>query len=168
MHRTGHVGLGLLAASPLSWAALERGDPALALAVTTTVVALSTLPDVDEVLPGVEHRTWTHSIPFAALVGLLTGFGWWVLGTSVGRADPLVLAGQGGTAGAVAVLVHLLGDVVTPMGVAVLWPVSRRRRSLKIVPSNHRIANYLLLAGGAATWVVLVGDGAGLLPAVVR
>ncbi len=166
VHRTGHVGLGFLASIPQGLAALEGGRPRLALALTATIVVLSTLPDVDELVPGVEHRTWTHSLPFAIATGLATGFGWWLAATAVGLPGRRALAVLGGTAGTIAVLAHLLGDAVTPMGVAPLWPVARRRRSLDVVPSKNTLANYLLLTVGVVGWLVLVGSDAGLVPFV--
>lgn len=61
------------------------------------------------------HRRLTHSLIVAVVLG---AGGWWWYQTSVLGVIPLGLA--------YAILVHDLGDVVTPMGVPLLYPLSRR------------------------------------------
>ena len=136
------------------------------------MLSLAMLPDVDHRLPLISHRGVTHTLVFAALVGgvfaVVGALAGGALGPVVG--DPPVgtdgvlagvgLAGFGFVLGALTVCTHLLGDVLTPSGVALLWPLSNRRYTLGVTPAKSRLANYGLLAAGlaavgAAAWLAV-------------
>lgn len=92
-------------------------------------VVAALLPDIDHprsiisgYLPGIgavvrmgaSHRTWTHSVLFAAALCLVAYAG-------AGAVFP-----QPAIAVAAGVLSHLAADMLTPQGVPLLLPVSRR------------------------------------------
>lgn len=122
---------------------------------------LAMLPDVDHSLPLVPHRGPTHSLGFALLVaGAFAGVGL-VLGSAMEftAAAGIGLGAFGFVVGGAAVVAHLAADVLTPSGAPLLWPVSRRRYSLRLARADNLLWNYGLLVGGAvavATAVALV------------
>jgi len=175
VHRSGHVGFALLAWAPVGWVLATAGD-ALGLAVAggLAAVCLATLPDVDTLALGLEHRGPTHSLVFAlATAAAAACVGFWIgslpgLDVVLDAADPLAVparfavAGVAAAAGGLAVLSHLVGDVLTPMGVAPFWPLSRRRYTLDVAPAKSPALNYAALVLGVAAVVavaVTVGSG---------
>lgn len=157
VYRAGHLGLSLLVVLPVGLALVLAGRPDLAVLGEVCVLSVASLPDVDHELPLVSHRGVTHTIWFALLVGAGFGAAGWVLG---GRsATPAVpeLAVTGFAFGTLGICAHLLGDVLTPMGITPVWPLSKRTLTLGLVRANNPIANYGLLAAG------LVGTVAALL-----
>lgn len=173
MHRTGHYGAGLLAWAPVGYALLSI-DPALAFVGGLGVLLLSTLPDVDLALPFVAHRGVTHTLAFLlAVSGALAALGWHLGGTVEGAttgpaaaSGPAAGAAFGFMVGVVGVGSHLLSDVLTPMGVPLLWPVTDRRYSVQLTPSRNPVANWaLLLLGLLATAGALLVAGNVAVPA---
>jgi inner membrane protein len=160
----GHYGVSLLVFAPVGFALLQYGYPALALVAGATMLWLAMLPDVDHRLPVISHRGPTHSLPFALLVGVALGGVGSLLdagGKELGLAATLggvELTAVGFAVGVLAVVAHLLGDALTPMGVNFLWPVSSRRYSLSLWRADNRLANYGLFAAGVFVtvgWVYL-------------
>ncbi len=146
MYWPGHWGASLLLYAPVAFVLLPT-DPVLALAGGIGVLSLSRVPDVDLRLPFVSHRGVTHTMAFALAVGAALGGAAALLGRQAGLGDALVpFAAFVGVYGIVA---HLAADVVTPSGVPLLWPLSRRRYSLGLVRAGNTLANYLLLGAGA-------------------
>ncbi|MFC6825900.1 metal-dependent hydrolase [Halopelagius fulvigenes] len=168
MYQLGHYGVSLVVFSPVGFALLRLGRPELAFLTGAVMVGLAMLPDVDHRIPFVDHRGPTHSLPFAAAVGgAFAGAGQLLTsaGSDLGVALTLGPAGVGLPAfgffvGALTVVAHLLGDVLTPMGVNFLWPLSGYRYSLSLWPAKSRIANYGLFAVGifvaSSTFVLAV------------
>jgi inner membrane protein len=112
-------------------------------------IVLSLLPDVDALLPGLVHRGLTHTLLFAVLVGLLVPI--------AVRLGSDFLPGLGAEHAAVGYLVgvgglvsHLAGDIITPMGVQLLFPVWQPVYTLDIVPASSPGANSLLLLTGVS------------------
>ena len=148
MYRLGHYGTALLVYAPLGLGLLHADLPELALLGGALSVGLAPVPDYDQRLPFVRHRGVTHTFLFAGVVGgVLAGLGWSV-GASTAPQPPIVLAAFGAVVGTTSVLAHLLADVVTPAGIAPLWPVSGRTYTLDLVRADNTIANYLLLGLG--------------------
>ncbi|AQL41300.1 hypothetical protein BV210_00590 [Halorientalis sp. IM1011] len=150
MYRAGHLGVSLLVVLPVAVALVLVGRPDLAVLGELCVLSVASLPDVDHELPLVSHRGVTHTIWFALLVGFGFGSVGWVLGgrPTTPVAPELAVAGFGfGTLG---VCAHLLGDVLTPMGIRPLWPLSGRAITLDLVRAKNPLANYGLLALGVA------------------
>lgn len=161
MYRKGHYGVSLLVFSPVEFVLVALSHADLALVVGGSMLWLSMLPDVDHLLPGVPHRGPTHSLAFAALVGgalAVVGLGLEATAAEItagtGAIDlasvaaGLSLAAFGFGIGALSVLAHLLGDVLTPMGVNFLWPFSSRRYTLGLWRADNTVANYGLFAAG--------------------
>lgn len=74
------------------------------------------------------HRAWTHSLPFALLLGLL--------GATLAPIYGLVMA--------LAVLAHILVDQLGFMGSNLLFPLTRRRtRGLGLFHSGDALPNFL-------------------------
>ncbi|NHN42086.1 metal-dependent hydrolase [Halorubellus sp. JP-L1] len=164
MYALGHLGIGLLAFAPVALYLRRTNRTPLAAVGTVQVVALSTIPDVDLLLAGVSHRGITHTIWFALAVGsVLATFA--ILRThhrptALGPARSTGAIASGLT-GSYAVATHLVGDVVTPMGVAPLAPVVDAHYSLAIVNAADPTANLALFALGclATTTGWLAGTG---------
>lgn len=163
VYRKGHYGVALLVFAPLGFGLVLLGLPTVALLTGGIMLWLAMLPDVDHRLPLVEHRGPTHSLLFAGLVGAAFGGAGYLLGDGalVGQllAEDAVAASTlrpqfatfGFAVGALAVVTHLLGDVLTPAGVNFLWPLSRKTYSLYVTRADSALWNYGLLALGVFT-----------------
>ncbi|CAI49791.1 DUF457 family protein [Natronomonas pharaonis DSM 2160] len=156
MHRAGHVGAALLTYVPFGFV-LSAAEPALAILGGVGVVVLSRLPDIDFVLPGVEHRGATHTVGFLLVVtAVLAGVGFVISGTFGTGTTPGQSAVLGALIGATAVGSHLLADMLAPPGLPLLWPVSRAQFTVNVTHPRDPLANYGLLTFGVVL-TVLVG-----------
>ena len=147
MYRKGHLGVSLLVFAPVGYALLRRGEVSLAFLAGAIMLGLSSLPDVDHRIPGVTHRGVTHTVGFALLVGACVG----AVGFALAPAPTPTesdLAVFGGAVGVLGILAHLLGDVLTPMGVRPFWPLSGRSYSLRVTRADNALANNALFALG--------------------
>lgn len=153
MYRTGHYGVSLLLYAPVGFALLLASYPAVALLGGAAMLVLATLPDYDLRVPFVEHRGPTHTLAFALLVGAVLGGAGYESAPALGL-DPRV-AGLAGTAvGTYGIVAHLVGDVLTPAGIAPFWPVSGRNYSLSVTRADSTVANVGLLALGVLVTVL--------------
>lgn len=150
MYRAGHYGVALLVYTPVGVALAVGGQSGVAVAGGGVVLVLTPLPDYDQRVPFVKHRGVTHTLLFAGLVGVGTG------GTAMALTDTPALAALGFGLGALAVLAHLLADVLTPAGIRPLWPLSSRTYSLSLTTAANPVANYLLFALGVFATVAAV------------
>lgn len=170
MYRFGHFGVSLLVFAPIGFALVAVGEVELAFVTGATMLWLSTLPDMDHRLPVISHRGPTHSLLFAVFVGGIFAVVGNVVGQNLGYAaslefgvfglGALSLAAFGFFLGVATVVAHLLGDVLTPMGVNFFWPLSRKRYSLSLTRADNAVWNYALFALGvfvlAATTMVAI------------
>ena len=164
MYRTGHYGAALLAYAPLGFAALAADFADLALLGGACALALATLPDVDQRLPGVAHRGPTHTVWFALAVGGLVGGAGVVL---AGGRGPLAAVGVGVfgfVVGTATILSHVAADAITPMGVTPFTPFRDDHYTYDVVRAKNPIANAVLLALGvaataAAAWAATLVAG---------
>ena len=103
------LAVGHLSVAYLVTRGLKRfGWPSMSIPL---VWVFSILPDLDLLMPGVRHMGPTHSIIFAIAVFL-----------------PLFLyKGREVVPYFLAYASHILGDMITNIGVWLLWPLSRRR-----------------------------------------
>ena len=166
MYWKGHCGVSLAVFAPIGFVLLRLGEPTLAFAAAAVMVGLTMLPDADHRLPLVSHRGVTHTLLFAAAVGVVFAAAGAVAspvgsslsaGPVLGRVEFALFAGG---VGFVAVLAHLLADALTPMGVPFLWPASSRRYTLSLWYARNRLANAGLFAFGvfvvaAAVWLAI-------------
>lgn len=159
MYRTGHYGVALLAFAPIGLVLLLVAPVQVAVLAGLLVVGLTPVPDYDQRVPFVDHRGPTHTVAFALLVGCVTGGVGWVAGSGVLPAGPVAGAVVGFLAGTLAILAHLLGDVVTPAGITPFWPLSDAHYSAGLVRAANPVANYLLLGLGVAATVGVLWVG---------
>ncbi|WP_257299977.1 metal-dependent hydrolase [Haloarchaeobius sp. FL176] len=153
MYRTGHYGVSLLLYAPVGFALLVAGYPAVCLLGGAAMLALAPLPDYDLRVPFVEHRGPTHTLAFALLVGTVLGGASYVSAPTLGL-DPRVAGATGVFVGTYGIVAHLVGDVLTPAGIAPFWPVSSRNYSLSVTRADSTVANTALLALGVFLTVV--------------
>lgn len=161
MHREGHIGVGFFIYSPFAYFFIDAGWTLLFGLGMVAIGAWSFLPDIDMTLP-IRHRGPTHSIVFAACAGLLTAlvFAWlFTQVTSVG-APLLTMVLVGFSMGFLGVLGHIIGDVLTPMGVQPWWPRSNSKYSLDVVYAADKQANKQLsmLGAVAVTIALIIGE----------
>ncbi|SEV88516.1 Membrane-bound metal-dependent hydrolase YbcI, DUF457 family [Natrinema salifodinae] len=171
MYRDGHVGFNALLYAPFVPLVTARWSLALALWGAALAIVTATLPDVDQAIARIDHRGPTHTVWFACLVGLVAGAGTVLVAHSGQAFDVGASAGFGfgfavGTGG---ILAHLAGDVVTPMGISPLAPVSRAHVTFDAFKSkNGRINRAVLLVGAVALLASLaltIGQPIGVAPA---
>jgi inner membrane protein len=195
MYRRGHQGVALLVYAPVAYILLATGRPVLAVVGAVLLWSLAMLPDIDQRVRLLNHRGPTHTVLFALVVGvLLGGVGWLVgdmagfvtnrvatiflstpIGPSAGgstltqigeRFSATHLAGFGFFIGAVAVLAHLLGDLLTIASFRPFWPLSRRSYSLGITKAANTGANWLLYGIGFLAIAFVFGIEFGFLSLV--
>lgn len=161
MYRAGHLGVSLLVYAPLGLLLVLLGRYDLAVVGELVMVSLSMLPDSDHDIPFVSHRGPTHTVAFALLVGLALGAVGWVVGGQPAVATTSELAVFGFAIGTLAILAHLAGDVLTPMGITPFWPLWNRNFSLYLTRADNTVANYALLALGVfvTAGVVVLSTG---------
>ncbi|MFC7079664.1 metal-dependent hydrolase [Halorussus caseinilyticus] len=167
MFRPGHYGVALAAYAPVGGLLLARGHPTAAVAGGAGVLWLTMLPDWDHRVPFVAHRGPTHTLPFAALVAggawAATNAAASATGLAGHAVEPVALPAFAAGIAALAVLAHLAADLLTPMGVALLWPVSDERYSLSVTPADSTLWNYALFALGVFATAVAASLGVELL-----
>jgi inner membrane protein len=180
MHRQGHLGIVLLALAPVLYALLSLGRPVVAL-VACGVIVIEPLPDNDFWVPGFSHRGVSHSLLTAGVIGALcAGLGWllgtyvtipgarWLTGTIVvgpkaitwvemhlATLDAGLLALVGFGVGSGGICLHLLGDMITVMGVRPYLPFSRRNVSLTSLRAANPLVNRGLFGCGVVAIVVV-------------
>lgn len=165
MYRSGHVGVALLVFAPVAAALLVAGAVDRAAIAGGTMCWLSSLPDLDQRVPGLPHRGPTHSLAFAVAVGAafagVTAVGTGRLQVAAGDVATTLAALDGTSVpfafllGALTVLAHLVGDVVTPAGVPLFWPLSRRAFGVGLWPADSTHANLGALVLGVGVNVVV-------------
>lgn len=149
MYLLGHVGIALVAAAGLVALAgprWRRGGVG-----TVVLVALATAPDVDLFVAEVSHRGITHTVWAGLVLGGVLGLVSWGVASRRGRpAGPdarfYLALGVG------CVLVHLLGDVITPMGIRPFYPLVETSYTLDLVAARTPEANLGFLLVGTATF----------------
>lgn len=166
MHREGHIGIGMIWYAPIAYILVEHGSLTVFGLGLVAVGFWSFAPDFDMVLP-IRHRGPTHSFPMAVLAGLLTAASAVYLNAN-GLIHSLSGAGVGTFAAAMGfafaigflgVVGHIVGDVLTPMGVEPFWPVTRWNTSLALVLASDKEANQRLATAGAVACGVAVVIG---------
>jgi len=167
MHRRGHYGLALLVFSPLAFLLNISHTSEAALVGILIVVGVTPIPDIDQRLPFVSHRGITHTVWFVIVASTIATAVTWaaaiqgkqaVQGTlSTVSAPTLVLPALGvGFLVALGLTTHLLGDVITPMGIEPFAPVNDTKYRWKLTTSGDSTTNNgLFVAGLGATGAVI-------------
>ncbi|WP_276302017.1 metal-dependent hydrolase [Halorussus lipolyticus] len=166
MFRTGHYGAALAVYAPFGAWLLSLGHPGAAVVGGAGAVWLTMLPDWDHRVSFVSHRGPTHTLAFAGLLGVgawvavgvaMAGLGGSASGTNLASLalgfgapaiGPLSLRAFAASVVALSVLAHLSADLLTPMGVPLLWPVTDRRYSLSVTTADSAAWNYALFVVG--------------------
>jgi inner membrane protein len=142
MYRGGHIGLNASLYALVVPVVSRHWSLEVALFGAVLTIGLANVPDLDQPLPRLRHRGGTHTIWFALFVGCLCA----IVMTALG--DGALTLYLGFAIGASSILAHLAGDVVTPMGLRPLAPLSRRHVTLEWFESrNRRINRTVLLVG---------------------
>jgi inner membrane protein len=170
MYKEGHIGLGLLAATPFALLFGFTVAPQWGLLTFGFAFVTSRAPDIDQRLPGISHRGFTHTIWFGVLLSIFFGAGATVAlvpivmdahslrgGISLVQLlttnwSILMIGFTGCLAGFVS---HLFGDILTEAydyTVNPFWPVSGKAYTLGWTKADSKVWNWgFLLLGGAAT-----------------
>lgn len=162
MYPPGHVGISALLLAPLGYLLLAASRDREAFGWLGVALGATLLPDVDVFLPGVLHRGVTHTLPFAVVLGGAVACLAVASGLVLREPSSLVGAGRGTigfAVGAGAVLSHMLGDVITPMGIRPLFPVVDAVYTLELVYARNPAANVAFLLVGVAFFAVLAHRG---------
>lgn len=170
MYREGHIGLGLLAAAPFALLFGLTIAPQWGLLTFGFAFITSRAPDIDQRIPGLSHRGFTHTIWFGVLLSSLFAVGSTLVLSPV-TMEPNALKG---TASVVQLLTsnwsilvvafigclagfasHLLGDILTEAydyTVNPFWPVSKKAYTLGWTKADSKAWNWgFLVLGGIAT-----------------
>lgn len=157
MYRTGHQGVNLVLFAPVFAALAASGRVVLGAVGVGIVFLTASMPDIDIRLPVVAHRGITHTVWAAAAVGLaVVGPVYYFQGTIVSAApdlgsySPLTLAAYVGGCLSFSILGHLVGDLLTPMGIRPFQPLSDRSFSLSLWTADS-VANKALFGVGVVT-----------------
>lgn len=152
MYRDGHYGLALLVYAPLSFLLLTNGHLDYAVFWGGVLLCLSMLPDIDHRIPGISHRGITHTVWFAAFVGIVVYYLVLLAGAVAPGYDMLSTAEATGAFAAAAIVLHIVGDSLTPMGIRPFAPLVDFKVSFGLFRSSNWYVNKgLLLAGIVAT-----------------
>lgn len=185
MYARGHKGITLCAiAAVLHTFLLER--PLLAVLSSVGLWVVQTLPDKDQKY-GMTHRGVSHTLFAAGIVGIVCAAIGWALGTYITRPlvewlfvtpitagqspamwlvarfaalDASTLSTVGFWIGVGGILLHLLGDIITPAGFQPFLPLSRWEYSGGPIPSKSPAANTGLYLLG---WIALLAALGSLL-----
>lgn len=156
MQQTGHYGMTLLLYAPVALVLLGRDLSGLALFGGALALGLAMVPDCDTLIPFLNHRGITHTVWFALLMGTVVGATAWIAWAGIDVETARTVSRFSFAVGTTAVGSHLLGDVITPMGIRPLWPLSERHVTFDLVLAKNWTANVTLFALGAAATIVVV------------
>lgn len=152
----GHLGITLFFCAPLANVLVTSGHRVEVPHWVGIALVVTMVPDSDLYLPWFTHRGLTHSLLAAVCLGVV------VAAVVVVRwGDPLASAAEyvrraqlGFAVGAGSVVSHLVGDVITPMGVRPFVPVDVVY-SLNLVYARNPEANLAFMVIGVVVfWTV--------------
>jgi len=152
----GHLGITLLFSAPLANVLVTSGNRVEVPRWVGIALVVTMVPDFDLFVPWFTHRGVTHSLLAAVCLGVV------VAAVVVTRwKDPLASSGDyvkramlGFTVGAGSIVSHLVGDIITPMGVRPFFPVDSVY-SLNLVYAKDTGANLAFIVIGVVVfWTV--------------
>jgi inner membrane protein len=124
MYKAGHTGVSLVLFAPILAVLLYIHQPVLAFYGLAVVIFTAPLPDIDLKPPFryfVGHRTWTHSLWFAIIIGLLSMTVSSFFAVAI-ETPPVYTLLFGFVIGVLGILFHLAGDMLTHSGIRPLYP----------------------------------------------
>jgi len=151
----GHLGITLLLCAPLANVLVTSGRRIEVFRWTGVALVVTLLPDFDMFMPWLTHRGVTHSLLAAVCLGVVvavvTTIRWRTLVfPEVDRRRAML----GFTVGAGSMVSHLVGDIITPMGVRPFFPVDSVY-TLDLVYAKDLRANLaFMLIGIVVFWTV--------------
>ena len=154
MHAKGHFGLTLFILSSIGLP-IGFGPENLMIFIIFLSAILSSLPDIDINL-GISHRTVTHSLLFAIIIGILFGI-------LLGYFSGLVYGFVGFIAGFLAIVTHMLGDLMTFQKFNPLWPFKQKYLSYGLFEAKNKVANNIFFALGWMMFFVYIFISSGAL-----
>lgn len=174
MYGNGHRGLNAIIGTALGLAFFQFTPSPFAFLLTVfTVVGVASLPDIDihfdpqlahsssssiVTAAPINHRGITHTVLFAAIVGVLWG-GVFIFLSSYLRpvlyiAPSIHLGIIAGVAGFTGIVGHILGDVVTHRPLRLFWPLTDAQYAVGLFQSRHTAVNRTLWYLGQFTLVL--------------
>jgi len=161
MYPPGHIGLTAGLFAPVVYWLRVTGRDRTARDCLSVGVVLSVLPDADAVVPGLVHRGVTHTLLAAVVAGVVIALalrrtGVAPVGLRAEHAATHYLVGAGG------VVSHLLGDIITPMGIQPLYPLWGTPVTFDVVSAGSPAANTALVLTGTLALACAYSAPAGL------
>lgn len=155
MFPPGHVGIALLVYAPVAYLLILSDRNRKMEVGIAAILLLTLLPDFDILIPGVTHRGLTHSLLAGVVLGVAVGlFGWLSrVSSPVERVERAVL---GWLLGFLGVVSHIVGDVITPMGIRPYEPMLPAHYTLALVHARNPAANFVLFVAGIAIFHLVV------------
>ncbi|WP_458210676.1 metal-dependent hydrolase [Haladaptatus sp. NG-SE-30] len=155
MNKLGHWGIVLFVFGFVVFGLVARNKLRGAKIVTVTGLLMGVSPDIDLRIAELAHRGITHTVPAALVAGV-------VLAVIAFSFKPFALSGRreeafyGFLTGFVGVSCHLVGDLITPMGIKFFYPFVERSYTLDLVHAHYQPANLALLVLGVMTFQTTV------------
>lgn len=173
MHREGHHGLNALLYAPIALGVAFLGSVELAVIGAMFFVGTASIPDFDRHfdssmnshrsdlwhLVPIKHRGFTHTVWFAVIAGVVGASFGTVMAVLVPSVAPEIVMVFAGVCTMGGVLGHILGDMMTPMGVCPLSPIRRSTYSLNWFLAKNTVANYGFLFVGGIALLAALGAG---------
>ena len=153
----GHLGITLFLCAPLANALVASGHRVEVPRWVGIALVVTLLPDADLILPWVTHRGVTHSLLAAGCLGVVvtvvvTAARWDTTPLSPDNGVRRALLGFG--VGAGSIVSHLLGDLITPMGIRPFFPFDSVY-TLNLVYAKDMGANLaFVVVGTVVFWTV--------------
>jgi inner membrane protein len=150
MYKNGHRGLSLFLSAPIVAILLLLDLPVLGIFFCVSVFILASLPDIDLKISSIKHRGITHTVWFALFSGIVYAI--LVSGIVSITGSKNVLLQQFSVSyiylvvfvfgtGFSGVLFHLLGDIITPMGVNMFSRQTNDAVSFNLLLAKNEVAN---------------------------
>jgi len=165
MHKNGHTGAALLLTAPLSYWLVTTAGLLWGAFLLVIASGVASLPDIDQEIPFLDHRGFTHTVWFCLAVSISASIGTYfisvraatlTLGIGPVRAmskalsvSLVVFAGM-----LLSLLSHLLADALTVgngmMAIRPLWPMNDKKLRFGLVKSDSSLNTVLIASGGLA------------------
>lgn len=162
------MGIAFIGYSPVVFTLSYYGHLELAVVGMVGLSFAVFVPDFDLWMPGVKHRGMTHTWLAGVVLGVLyvlglvfyftqyTGSPVGVLGVTSELLAYVVASAFAFAIGFFGVVLHLVGDVITPMGVRPHQPWSNQEYTLDLVYAADKAANEQLMEAGGFLFIAAI------------